>query len=61
MFFYFEEVSTVITGIKTVHQAIENANSIEVFQAEDKDFLINKYVEDLITLIDFIEKEELKS
>ena len=56
----FEEVSTVIPGIKTVQQAMENANAIEVLQAEDKSFLINKYNEDLKTLMDFIEKEELK-
>lgn len=56
----FEEVSTVIPGIKTVHQAVENAKPLEFMQAKDKDFLINKYDEDLKSLMDFIEKEELK-
>ncbi len=57
----FEQVSTVIPGIKTVLQSVENANSIELLQTEDKEFLIRKYDEDLRILMDFIEKEELKN
>jgi len=53
----FDSVSTVIPGIKTEKQVIENARSINLLQDEDMAILASNSNMDL--LMDFIEKEEL--
>lgn len=53
----FESVSTVIPGIKTEKQVLENANAIYDLKEEDMATLAKNHTMDL--LMDFIEKEEL--
>ena len=53
----FESVSTVIPGIKTVQQVLENSNGIYDLEEEDMAILARNNTMDL--LMDFIEKEEL--
>ncbi|MDZ7313010.1 MAG: aldo/keto reductase, partial [candidate division KSB1 bacterium] len=52
----FPEVSTVIPGIKTAEQAMENTTNIIQLQDEDMNFLRQLYRDKLCKLVDFMER-----
>ncbi len=54
----FKEISTVIPGIKTTKQAIQNTKDIIKLDNEDQDFLIDLYEKDLSKLVDMMEREK---
>ena len=51
------DVCTVIPGIKTVEQAMENTTDIVQLQDEDMNFLIQLYRDELCKLVDFMERQ----
>ncbi len=53
----FPEVSTVIPGIKTVEQAVENTAGIVQLQHDDMNFLMQLYRDKLCMLVDLMEKQ----
>jgi aryl-alcohol dehydrogenase-like predicted oxidoreductase len=52
------EVSTVIPGIKTVEQAVENTTDIVQLQDVDMKFIIQLYRDKLCKLVDLMEKQD---
>lgn len=53
----FDEISTVIPGIKTESQAIQNTKDIIKLSAEDKDRLINLYNDKLYQIVNLMERQ----
>jgi len=53
----FDEISTVIPGIKTESQAIKNTENIVKISNEDKNTLINLYKEKLYQIVDLMERQ----
>jgi aryl-alcohol dehydrogenase-like predicted oxidoreductase len=53
----YPEISTVIPGIKTPEQAIENSQSYVKFENEEMDLIRKIYKDELILLLDKIEKQ----
>lgn len=54
----FPEISTVIPGMKSPEQAIENTTGIRKLVGEDKKYLLDLYQERFKKLVDFLEKQE---
>ncbi|RJP63669.1 MAG: aldo/keto reductase [Ignavibacteriales bacterium] len=53
----YPEISTVIPGIKTPEQAIENSQSYVQFENEEMDLIRKIYKDEMILLLDKIEKQ----
>ncbi len=54
----YDEISTVIPGIKNPEQARENARSVRLMTDKDREMFLKEYGDELDMLMDLIEKEE---
>ncbi len=54
----FEEISTIIPGIKTAEQAVQNCKDITRLDQQDQNLLLDLYEKELYKIIDLMEAEK---